>query len=115
MLVTFVHAVKVCARRHDWIGQSSDEGRAEQGKGRGRCRAGAGQAADHNSPVVEEGEPEGGAEGVGQSAGDVLVEHHKEQDAAFPVVPIYPPFCRIHKPANNQSRLADTKLNISAK
>ena len=79
--------------------QEQGQGRARAGQGQGKGRARAGQEADHNSPVVEEGEPEGGAKGVGQSAGDVLVEHHKEQNAALPVIPIHPPLCRVHKPA----------------
>lgn len=52
-----------------------------------------GEIAYHHSPVVEQGKTEGGAQGVGQGTGNVLVVHHKEQDAAFPVVPIHPPLC----------------------
>ena len=56
-------------------------------------KQGRGNRAYHNSPVVEQGETEGRAQGVGQGTGDVLVEHHKEQNTTFPVVPIHPPLC----------------------
>lgn len=41
-------------------------------------KQGRGNTAYHDSPVVQQGETEGRAQGVGQGTGDVLVEHHKE-------------------------------------
>ena len=68
--------------------------------------------AYHNSPVVEQRETKGRAKGVGQSTGDVLVEHHKEQNAAFPVVSIHPPLRRVHKPVGNSKLVTSMQGSI---
>ena len=60
-----------------------------------------------DSPVVEQAKAERGSKGVDEGTGDVLVEHHKEQHTALPVVAQHPPLCLQGQPATSALLVLD--------